>query len=416
MIILPVYHWFLPPFMILWGVFWLVEVSTGTRDAQKVTLHQKMLFILFILFFAWQVFGMLYSDNPQDGWRNITLRLSLVFFPIVLISPGYKIRLKVTTLLQLFALSTLFISMVCFGYAFYRSFNFQNWILTFDPQVPVDDTMDYFHAIPFAIFQHPSYLSMYVLFSVFIAFESLSDRLVLKYQRYFWFAVSIILLVSIYFLSSRAVILATIILIPIYVFLKLRILRINKYLGMSILVGVILLLPIYLTNPRINKYLKCRTGEELSDMTLEEPRINIWNAVNPIIKRNILFGTGIGDIQDELNKEYIKTGNTKLSTRKVNAHNQYLEIVLENGLIGLFLFLSLFGMMLYISISEGNLLYLMFLLIVIISFLFETMLNRLAGGSFFALFSFLLIHINKNIQKNSDQPQIACEMLNKNPG
>jgi hypothetical protein len=45
--------------------------------------------------------------------------------------------------------------------------------------------------------------------------------------------------------------------------------------------------------------------------------------------------------------------------------------------------------------SEKNFYMLLFLIMIIIFFLFESMLNRLAGVSFFSLFSTLLIHLDK---------------------
>ncbi|MEI6048927.1 MAG: O-antigen ligase family protein [Bacteroidota bacterium] len=396
MIIMPVYHWYLPPFMILWGVLWIFEIRTRTGDIQRVTIYNKLLFILFILFFAWQIAGMLYSDNPREGWRNIELHLSLLVFPLVLISPGDMIRQKITTLLRVFALSTFFYLIVCYGYALYRSLNVQDGILTFNPHLPVETWLNYFYASELAIFQHPSYLSMYILLSAYIAFESFFDGLASKNVRVFWLVVAIILLVSIYFLSSRAAILTTVITVPFYVFRKSKIIGENKYLGISVLIGILILLPILLTNPRVNIYLKWSSGKELSDMTLKEGRITIWNTVNNIMKQNIIFGVGTGDIQNELNKEYIKTGNSKLAKGNYNAHNQYIEVMLENGLIGLTIFLSLLGMMVFIAIKERNLIYIMFFLIILFSFLFETMLNRLGGNTFFALFSFLLIHVDQN--------------------
>lgn len=406
MIIIPVYHWFLPPFMILWGVFWLFEIRTRTKDIQHIAPHNKLLFILFILFFAWQIIGMLYSDNPKEGWRNITIRLSLFLFPLVLISPGDMIRRKVTTLLRLFALSTFFYLIICFGYALYRSINFQNGILTFNPHLPVYTWLNYFYASELAIFQHPSYLSMYALLSVFIAFESFFDRLVSKNQRIFWLLVSIILLVSTYLLSSRAGILATIITVPLYFSYKYRIMDVNRKVGLFVLLSIFILVPILISNPRLNYYFKGESKKEWSNKMLKESRIIIWKAAFNIIRHNVVFGVGTGDIQDELNKEYKRIGDTDLALDKnLNAHNQFIEVLLENGLIGLILFFSLFGMMLYISISERNLIYMMFILIVLFSFLFESMLNRLAGVSFFALFSFLLVHVNRN-QFITDQSQI----------
>jgi len=119
------------------------------------------------------------------------------------------------------------------------------------------------------------------------------------------------------------------------------------------------------------------------------------------VHNNFVFGVGTGDIQDELNKEYQLEGVKVLAiANNLNTHNQFLEVLVENGFIGILLFLWLFGIMFYVSLKEANIIYLMFILIAFISFLFETMLNRLAGVSFFPLFSFLLIHGDKKTLAN----------------
>ncbi len=404
MIIMPIYHWFLPPFLILWCIIYIFELRKRRSEVLNIKRHSKILFVLFFLFFFWQIIGILYSSNPRGGWRNIELHISLLIFPILLVSPWEMIRQRTVTLLRLFAFSTFLYLVICYGYAFYRSLNFQDGTFTFDPHLPTYAWLNYFYGLEFAIFQHTSYLSMFTLFSVFIALEAIFDSSITRGNRFFWILVSFILLVSIYFLSSRALLLAAIIMIPIYLFQKYKKRDQNKYLGFGVVGVLLVFLTISLTNPRVNNYHKWRSGKEVGEVNLvnlKDDRLIIWNSVNNILKQNLIFGVGTGDIQDELNKEYLKKGNIRLAEANTNAHNQYMEVILENGLIGLILFLSLFGMMFYIAISEKNLLYLMFLLIVFLSFMFETMLNRLAGVSFFALFSFLLIHIRSELSEKT---------------
>lgn len=401
MIIIPVYHWYLPPFVILWCILYIFELRTRKSEVLNIKPQYKLLFSLFLLFFFWQIIGMFYSYNTRGGWRNIELRISLLIFPLLLVSPWNMIRQKSIILLRLFAFSTFLYLLTCYGYASYRSIDFQNGILTFNPNLPLTTWLNYFYGLEFAIFQHTSYLSMFTLFSVFIALEAFFDPSVTKSHRHIWLIVTLVLLVSIYFLSSRALLLAAIIMVPFYLFRKFKKLEQNKYLGLGVVIVILVFLIISLTNPRVNNYFKWRSGKDLGDIAVKDDRFVIWNSVNNILKQNLVLGVGTGDIQDELNKEYLKTGNIKLALANTNAHNQYLEIILENGLIGLIMFLSLFALMFYISISEKNILYLMFLLIVFFSFMFETMLNRLAGVSFFALFSFLLIHIRGPLQEKT---------------
>jgi O-antigen ligase len=155
-------------------------------------------------------------------------------------------------------------------------------------------------------------------------------------------------------------------------------------------------MPVLRSNPRFSHYFNDESKEQLTGELLKESRLVIWKSSINIVRNNFVFGVGTGDIQDELNKEYQLEGVKVLAiANNLNTHNQFLEVLVENGFIGILLFLWLFGIMFYLSLKEANIIYLMFIMIAFISFFFETMLNRLAGVSFFPLFSFLLIYRDK---------------------
>lgn len=403
MVVMPVYHWYLPPFMILWSVLFLTGAARGITQFRNTDPLHKSLFILFMLFYLWQICGMFYSDNPGEGWRNIELHLSMLIFPLVMLAPGEMLRKKVALLLKVFTLSTFAFLLFCFAYALYRSLSISNGGLVFNPYLPDYTWLNYFFGSEFAVFQHTSYLSMFTLLSVFIALESFFDPLLTKKRRYVWLIIGMILFISIYFLSSRAGILATILTIPLYLFIKLRKLGMSRFAVSVMIVFILVLIPLSMTNPRVNNYLKWRIEKDETQFKVPEDRIIIWNAAKEILKKNYLMGVGTGDIQSELNREYHRTGNKKLAEVNTNAHNQYFEIIAENGIPGLLLFLAIMGTMIWLAIRQKNLIYLMFIIMVFSSFMFETMLNRLAGVSFFSLFSFILMFLNKsglNSKKN----------------
>ncbi len=395
MIIIPIYHWYLPPFMILWFVVWLIEIRLRSVELRHIPRNYLILFFLFVLFYLWQIFGMTYSDNPHGGWRNIILRISLLLFPLVLFSPGQMIQKNIKILLRIFALSTVSFVIFCVIYAIFRSISFTGGTFQFNPHPKVEDWLNYFFASEFSIFQHPSYLSMYAIFSVFIAAEAFLDKSVKEIHKVFWSVVLVCLLISVYLLASRAEILAAFIATLVYLLFKLRIRSVKKTIGFLTIIGLIIffiLIPVFKSNPRFSSYFDEQSKEELSSKILEESRLTIWKSSLILIKNNFIFGVGTGDIQDELNKEYsLIPGNNLAIQNNLNAHNQYLEVQLENGLIGTILFLSVFGLMVYIALKEKNTLYLIFVIIVFISFMFETMLNRLGGVAFYSLFSFLLL-------------------------
>lgn len=343
---------------------------------------------------------MLYSDNLKEGWRNLEIRVSLLIFSLVLFSPGDMMRKRVHILLKVFAVSTFSFLIFCYLYAFYRSLSIQDGSLIFNPVLPEYTWLNYFYALEFAIFQHTSYLSMFTLLSFYIALENVFGLSGIKKYQYLWLIISGILIISIYFLSSRAGILTAIITLPVYLFLKFRTIGKLRFFWVSILLITFIFVPVVLTNPRVNNYQEWRAKHRNAGSDVSNDRMIIWSAVRTILGQNLILGVGTGDIQDELNEEFRSKGNIRLAEVNTNTHNQFLEILIEHGLIGLIMFLSMILMMFYIACKSRNILYLIFLLLVVISFLFETMLNRLAGVTFFSLFSFLLIIIegqNSNI-------------------
>jgi O-antigen ligase len=213
-------------------------------------------------------------------------------------------------------------------------------------------------------------------------------------KRIGWLVNGCFLLVSLYFLSSRSGLLAVIILAPVYLFLKV-------YKNRKLVTGfaILLLLMILIFAIRTNERVSIGMNEDSKELFFQKDgRISIWTSALHLIRHNLILGVGIGDVKAELSKEYQKRGDQNLISNHYNAHNQYLEILLENGIIGAILFLSIVGVMFYIAFSEKNVLYIIFNIMMVVFFLFETILYRLQGVTFFSLFSFLLIHINSNKQ------------------
>jgi O-antigen ligase len=354
-----------------------------------------VLFILFIIFYFWQLIGIIYSENTKTGWNIFLSRLSLFLFPFVLIAPGERIIRNIKLLLKLFAGSTTIFILFCFAYAFLKSVSFQNGLIVYNPHPPEAYWTTYYYGSYFSVNQHPSYLSMYVILSLFIAFESWFDKNIKIRERVFWLIIGVFLLISIYFLSSRSGIIASIILVPLYFFYKLKQKRKRKGLVvvLSILVVLFALLLVIRSNERVKLVLNEISNGSLKQKAVQDGRVIIWRSALRIIRNNLILGVGIGDVRTELMKEYKEIGNQDLIENNYNVHNQFLEVLLENGLIGLILFLAILVYLFYVAICQQNLLSGLFIMMMLIFFMFESVLNRLAGITFFPLFSFLLLHL-----------------------
>jgi O-antigen ligase len=390
--ILPVYVHYLPPLMILWGLFWIYE----NRSGMTATLFNRnsftILFFLFIAFYFWQISGLFMADSLAIGFERLFKRLSFLLFPLVLFYPGKRIVRNINLILKVFAICTFLYIIACFGNALHNSLIIlsKKWI--FDPHPLEYNYENYFYGTRLSFLIHPSYLSMYIVISILISLESFFESTVSRFRKLLWAALIFVFLTVLYLLSSRAGILAGIVTIPLYFLFKFYKIIARWIIILILVILAVLFVIIARTNNKVQSSFEGISNENFDQILRNDERLLIWKSALGVIEHNIFFGVGTGDASKELKREFIVRGYVNGYYDNLNAHNQFLEILLENGLFGLIIFLTIIGYMSYIAISQRNILSGLFIIMMIVFFMFETVLNRLAGITFFPMFSFLLLH------------------------
>ena len=76
--------------------------------------------------------------------------------------------------------------------------------------------------------------------------------------------------------------------------------------------------------------------------------------------------------------------------KNFNAHNQFLQVLIDHGLIGLLILLFYSFFMIYSSIVKKKFIFTIFLCIIILNFLTESILETQSGVIFFAFFNTIL--------------------------
>jgi len=394
--ILPLYVYYIPPFMILWGVVWLIERRFKPDLSLSFNKPSIVLFWVFIALFIWQTIGLLYIQDTSSGIDRLLKRLSLLLFPLVLSDPGEKILKNLRTILKVFVLFTIIYIVYRLAQALFNSLSVVDSILVFNPHPADYDYENYFIADRFTNPLHPSYVAAYVVISLIICVEEIFSRNNRLSIRGLWVFITVFLLFSLYLLSSRAGFLAALVILPLQIFLKLRS-RISRIIAVLIPVCLILLLFfIARNNNRINYFLEDLASDNVQKVLQNDIRYTIWKSAFMIASENLVLGVGTGDASQELKREFIERGYIKGFYDNLNAHNQFLEILLENGIIGLTLFLLIFAYLSWISVKQSNLLLALGLIMFFVFFLFESTLNRLAGVTFFPFMLFLLLHLKDN--------------------
>lgn len=123
-------------------------------------------------------------------------------------------------------------------------------------------------------------------------------------------------------------------------------------------------------------------------------RLTIFKCSYEVFKEFPFFGTGIGDVQQDMDKCY--QSNNFPSLLGMNAHNQYVQWITSLGIVG---FIALFSALMYFlwhSIRSRDWVYFSFYFVVLFCCLTESVFERQNGILFFSFFnSLLFFHGNR---------------------
>ncbi|MBI5541109.1 MAG: O-antigen ligase family protein [Bacteroidia bacterium] len=336
---------------------------------------KNSVFIILVTFFLLHLIGLLYSSNMHAGWFDIEVKLTMILFPLVFFLSDFLNEQKRKSVLLTFVTGTTLAMFVCIGAAFYEYF--------------VNNVNNFFY-MKLSVFHHPTYFAMYICFSLAIILKYLfyNESEISNFLKSLFVVLILLFGVFIYMLSSKAGI--------IIFFITLAAMSLPALFNKSkrLFASIVLFFAVFqiwfsLTqNMRFETVSKSVATAEQNVTTAESNgvRVLIYEAAIYIIKSNYAIGVGTGDIKDELLLEYKVLNMKGAFDNKLNAHSQFLETFIGQGIAGISLLLLLFLIPFINSIKTKNWLLMTFVFIVALNFLTESMLNTQAGVVFFAFF------------------------------
>lgn len=262
-----------------------------------------------------------------------------------------------------------------------------------------------------SFFIHRVYNSMNFLFSILLLIELVFMK---KFSKNIGFYLLTIICFTVfgylifYQFSVINVVLA-LVLIPVFIIIRIPSKKAKKLLSV---LTITTLTFIVITNlnftsnkvaakyliPAVNLAKKVFTGNDYGSI---DERYEINTASKNLIQDSFLFGYGIGDTQNELNKYYLEHKNStnafKIAYEKqLNTHNNYAFFMLSGGVILLVLFLISLVFSFYKGIYFKNWIYVFFLIIIAVNLMSENILSRIHGALFYAIFNGLFMVNLKN--------------------
>lgn len=341
--------------------------------------------LLFIGVYFFYLAGMSYSENKIFGWNDMGMKISLLVFPVLLAGAKFNTEKNFKWILQSFVAGSflsaaILITRSCYLYIFRHQNAF--FYESFSPLF------------------HPTYLALYFDFA--IAILLLGGENITRTGFYLKLILILILSISVMLLSSKAGILA-LILIFLLAFIILAVSRRNaKFIFLLLIsLSVIYFIMNFFMQQHQNRFIISEQifearGLDKTSAESSTSRIFVWKSCAELIRAHPVFGVGTGDIKDELINLYRQNGITGALTKKLNAHNQFLQTTVALGIFGFAIFAaSLFIPFIRFFIFK-QWLYVIFLLLIIFNFLFESMLERQDGILFYAFFNALLFYTAEN--------------------
>lgn len=375
-------------------VLWIL--TGGYKNISKAIRNKFVL--LFILIFIISLVSVLYAHNKEEGLFSIQKTLSLLIFPLIL----YTINLNKKTILFIiyaFAISCSIASISSFVYAVYRNYS-ANSLTTIDPELFGTTMSDQLLGISHV------YLSLYLSFTIIIFGYFLFSK-----KKHDYISVLVLLLVAflLFFLFLMGGKMSIISLFLLALIACITFISRTKRWFIGILF-IVLPAGIFFITINNSQY-SFKRFYALFNSTNYEIGNNSWNSIGcrvsilkctfETFKKNPIIGTGVGDVQDDLDE--CTNGLKFTSLKGMNPHNQYFQYLLGTGLIGMIVFILSIMIPFVTAWREDNKLYLFFILLFSLCCLTESLLERQHGVMFFAFFNSLFaFHFNKNQNDNME--------------
>ena len=301
-----------------------------------------------ILFFVIQIASWLYSEDKATGFDILQRRLPLLILPLAfcLIDFNEKTWRKI---LIFFAFLTSFASLLGFAFGIYNTLKYHDTGYLYN-----DNISTFLFGIQAVYFAF--YVNIAVIIFLYLLIYKSDDFRKLKGTMIF----SIIWLLFINFmLASKMAMVSLLIIILLMTF---KYILSNKKYFEGIIIIMSLFIALFIVNklsPKTFNRFKGITHTSFQfDNTKAENHFNAdfdeskWNSTNTriaiwqcgldIFKANFIFGTGLGDRDKALQNEYSKKQFVYAIETEKNTHNQFLDIAVSMGIIGVMVFIFVF--------------------------------------------------------------------------
>lgn len=369
---LPLKKEVIPPLIIL---FFISSLFNKRKNLFKGV---KPSYFIIMGFYFFGILSLFYGKNIDNTNFNNEIKLSLLAFPLSFFINNLNIKKIYRSVFKAFIEGT-FISVVL---------SLLNSLIIFYYEREIS-VFFYDHL---AFFSHASYFSMYLNFAIGLLYYFWFSPSKKDYIKpYINFSISFFLSIIVLMLASKTGIFTLLLIHLIAAFYwTLKYKKIKQ--GLILIASITAVVVISLTySPQVLERI-VTMKESIQNFdgkpnTSTKTRLAVWKESYTLIKDSPIIGYGTGDVMDILTEKYKEKGFHDLAKKHLNSHNQFIQILLGSGFIGLIYFLFLIAYPYLKNLTSSQyLLYTIFTALIILNFLTESMLETQSGVVFFSFF------------------------------
>jgi len=302
------------------GYFFCLMSGIVFLFAKKNFSFHKTTLIIFLGFFFWLLISALLSQFKYDAFAY--LENVLLYFLVFIIGANLKLEKDwiYFWLISSFIAGIMAISQY-FGFSNYIGVSQYLWKTRY----------------PTSTFGNPNFFAGHFLMPFLIGISLLNQKKFWKGEKFFLISFITIGVISILITKSRAAIFAFLVGVSFFFFFSFKENFLKKWAGFFFLFILLLLL-----------------SHKIHTWIFTNIRYYIWRGTWNLIKSNLFLGYGPGNFifhypKFRIREYFLQPESTPVTN---HSHCEYLELWSEIGLIGLFLFLGLVFLVIFLSIKN----------------------------------------------------------------
>ncbi|MFM7023841.1 MAG: O-antigen ligase family protein [Flavobacteriales bacterium] len=371
LLVLPIHSKFAVYGLLLFGVTCFINGSFAVfKQNLKNQKYLLLLGVMYVLYFTY----FFISNDKKAAAQELELKMSLFIAPLVFLCSKIKWMVIREKALFVYLLSCVGSLLAFIGLAFSKYMESHD--------------ADFFFYQNLSPFMHVGYYALHLTTALAIALRWTLLTPKGRKRKYFYASVAVLLGLGIVLSTSKAALICAFILFIIaasrYVYLT------NKWLRASVALVVLLLLlaAAYLYLPdfkyRIDTFISSLNNKPVyPDST--NSREMVWDCAVELMGKEPIAGYG-SDANQKLLDCYAQREMNYELTQKLNAHNEFFQLYLETGILGLVALLTLLLLAFYKAIRSRDFVFTAFLIAVLINCTTESLLETQAGVMYFCFF------------------------------